>query len=203
MAQRGRRRWGKQEGKERSAKWRTPKQPDYDRSAAKRLDEATRRNAKERSDQASRVRQLIKCAERMSETSGFPVGVETAPTGVALLPWIILATLRPPEYTTYSDLYAILRVWEDDLILEGMIRPDRLSWIRFEYLRYDEDGNAIGKVEGCSATGAGRWPHVISEAAAWCDPDDADSLAAIYQLTGVVTVQVYFGVAPWKYSSAR
>jgi hypothetical protein len=158
--------------------------------------------------------QLLGALDRMARTGGLDHELGAPPEGMGSTPWLVVGDFFPPDPydapLTYDVLFEILERWEQDLILEATIRPDRLAWIRWEYnpAEIEEDtGNLIPLAKNKSddwgyAPGAiGEWNRVISEARASCDSSietpDHPSLATRYGIDGehvsvITRVQVFF-----------
>jgi len=150
------------------------------------------RIAREESARAARgldERELaIEWAERM-----VPIGwqfdlVEPELAAQKRLPFLIVAKMIPPSGVGYAKLFKTLRAWRDDIELEALIHPQRITGIRITY-----EDPAAQRGEGDSVVShAGPWSLVVSEAAHEVDPNDEDSLASRYRDTVIKAVYVYF-----------
>lgn len=159
------------------------------RRAERELAEQIARDELAREQRGKDERELaIEWAEYMSPVGwGFDL-TEPEIAAQKRLPYLVVAKFTPPHGTTYAKLHRVLKVWRDDLVLEAMIHPQRISGIRIVY----EDPDAP-RGEGDSVVShAGPWELVISEAAHELDPNDEDSLANRYKRTTVKAVYVYF-----------
>ncbi len=153
--------------------------------------------------QPSIIVQLEDAYETMRQLSPYAMSLEIEHSPVTdrgLQPWLLLGDFETQESITWAELGRVFQIWENDLFLAAAINPDRYSLIRIIYLRYDEDGEPVGEPEGYSPASSGSWDSVISECVAdligydYNDPDE-DSLAAIYQNTAILSVEVLFSAS--------
>lgn len=122
----------------------------------------------------------------------------------ATTPWLVVGRFDLLEPLGYQAIAEIFQLWADDLILEAMVNPQRLSQIRIVYVDPKDPRGASDSI----VSSVGAWEFVISDLIGdliGSGDDDEDALAVRYAATAVGTFFVYFAptligynvVGPW------
>lgn len=159
-----------------------------DKKAAK---EARARRVKRRAEANERaaprplIEHLIGALEHMQDTSPVAVRLHVEPSPPGRQLWLLVGEFTPTDPSSYADVHEIFRTWEDDLVLDATIDPQRLSMIKVGYQP------VRGKKEWFTVADAGEWNQTISRARMAVDIDLVDSLANKYTDTIVEDIHVY------------
>jgi hypothetical protein len=181
------------------------KKAKKDRAARKKA-KATARQMATRAKpggKKSELFQLEAVFQTMADMLPFAVSVqvEHAPVmDMGQQPWLLLGAFKIEEPASWLDVGIGCQRWEQDLILEATIKPQRYSFLRFLYQIYDDEGDPVGAPEGYAPTSSGAWESVISEAVGAIIGGDADdllpeTLAAQYPNTAILEIQVWFSAS--------
>ncbi len=135
----------------------------------------------------------------------YPISLEvTNAEPGAKTPWLVVGRFDLIDAVSYSELGEIFQLWADDLALEVMIHPERLSQIRIVYTDPNDPRGSSDSI----VSSIGAWQYVVADLVGdliGVGEDDEDSLAVRYANTKIGTFFVYFApdlvtynvVGPW------
>ena len=106
-------------------------------------------------------------------------------------PWLIVGRFSPVEDINYEILGHALQAVADDLVLEAMIHPQRLSQIRIVFV----DPNSKRGEGDSFVSQIGAWEFVVSDMVGEIlggGPEDEGALAVRYERTTIGAIYIYF-----------
>lgn len=182
-----------------------------------RLAKKAKADAKKKRKAKAQARQLATRARKGGQQSllftleaAYETMRQASPTALALVvehsptmeygrePWLLLGRFITEEAMTWQDAGELFQLWENDLVLEATVHPNRGSYMRVVYQPYDEDGEPVGEPQGFSVN-SGRWNAVISEMRirAIGDPGiyDEDAFSVLYAGASIIEIVVWWSAS--------